>query len=973
MRLNAINLVLISLQFLCFGVRVFSQEMQLTHYDDKYGLHSRINYMISQNREGYLLLSSDNGLYRFDGVEFVKMLGGTDLDNKEILQSVPLPNGDIGLSLYYDNYFYVLKTSDVKNQDRLLKFHFPNSNYFQIIGVDAPKNIIYFIVTMNGEHKIYQYSNDKIKSYLDRHFNLISGFDFRRGLVYSKKLDTDLKRTICLITDEKTNQTKIAEIDYLKYGNFLSAEGKWIILKKDAHLYLFSNKGKVPQLQKTLLLEEDIAALQYSEDELGNLWVYNLKSGTNYYPISESKEAIIKPRSILKGQTVNHVFVDKDKNVWFSTKNSGLYMMTSHYFLTYLRKNLYPIELPITAIRQSENQLFLGLRNSGFIQFPFIGEPKKYHFDNVISETRDIIDHKNDVLLAQNEGRLWKFNKTTKEFSKVLPKTFEGFGNDYYFHVKSFSTHNDKEVLLTNYHGLHTFIPEDNHFNLLTNGKGYSSINYARDSVFFGTFDNVYKLKVGDSKKELLLSKVYFNQMKALSSQTFVGASNNRGIVIFNSRGIIREINLNDGLLSNQILSVHVENNQVIWASSTQGLYRIELQEKPYVELYTEADGLFSANVIGNVVHEGKNYIASNKGLTIISLDKMLFNRGNIQKPTYINSVQIGDKLIQHPGDIGTTYDQNSIQIHLSFLDFNSGGRIRFKYRLKGIDDDWRISSSNRISYSSLPPGHYVFEAIGLASNNLASNQPASFDLHVRPLYWQTLWFRTLFILLILAILGYILWNYREKKIRKLQFDKKVGELELQAIKAQFNPHFIYNCLNTIQYLIYKQSVGEAEHYLNRFSKMIRKTLQYSEYTFITIQEEAEYLTVYLEMEKMRFKDRFTFLIDISEDVDRNIKIPSLLIQPYVENAIKHGIVGNENRNGHIKVSFNRAEQGLLVEIEDNGRGFDVQQRAKGSSFGLKLSSKRMETYNKLFHTAIHMELSSEIGKFTKIKIYIHD
>ena len=208
-----------------------------------------------------------------------------------------------------------------------------------------------------------------------------------------------------------------------------------------------------------------------------------------------------------------------------------------------------------------------------------------------------------------------------------------------------------------------------------------------------------------------------------------------------------------------------------------------------------------------------------------------------------------------------------------------------------------------------------------------------------------------------------------------MEYEKKIAELELQAIKAQINPHFIYNCLNSIQFLLYKKDYRETENYLDIFAKMIRKTLYYSEKTFMSIKDEVEYLTLYLDMEKLRVKDLFDYKIIISEQVDQNWTIPSLLIQPFVENAIKHGISGLKDRKGEIVISFDYTNVSLCITIEDNGIGISNRESLKkDNSFGVKLSHKRIETFKQLFNTNIFLEintLSTYNKQGTQIKLYI--
>lgn len=159
---------------------------------------------------------------------------------------------------------------------------------------------------------------------------------------------------------------------------------------------------------------------------------------------------------------------------------------------------------------------------------------------------------------------------------------------------------------------------------------------------------------------------------------------------------------------------------------------------------------------------------------------------------------------------------------------------------MEGLSTSWQISNSSKIILNSLPPGKYIFKVYGLGYNGKRSYIDTELPFEIKPQFWQTLWFRILCIILIITALVFILNIYiqrlRNKKLKNILYEKKIAELELQAIKAQINPHFIYNCLNSIQFLLYKKDYEETENYLNVFSRMIRKTLQYSENTFMSIK-----------------------------------------------------------------------------------------------------------------------------------------
>ncbi|WP_264558022.1 sensor histidine kinase [Flavobacterium sp. N1718] len=206
--------------------------------------------------------------------------------------------------------------------------------------------------------------------------------------------------------------------------------------------------------------------------------------------------------------------------------------------------------------------------------------------------------------------------------------------------------------------------------------------------------------------------------------------------------------------------------------------------------------------------------------------------------------------------------------------------------------------------------------------------------IEIQPRFWQTWGFyllgSTVFFGLLFVLLLYLLRRRRDKRLRELLYSQKVAELELQAVKAQMNPHFVYNCLNSIQYLLLKEDYPNTERYLGAFSRLIRATLHYSEQTFLAVREEVAYLELYLSMEKLRFRERFSYHIRCAEGVNPETKVPSLLIQPFVENALKHGIGSlPESEPGLLEVLFEQKEADLCVMIRDNGPGLSKEDLEK--------------------------------------------
>jgi LytS/YehU family sensor histidine kinase len=191
-------------------------------------------------------------------------------------------------------------------------------------------------------------------------------------------------------------------------------------------------------------------------------------------------------------------------------------------------------------------------------------------------------------------------------------------------------------------------------------------------------------------------------------------------------------------------------------------------------------------------------------------------------------------------------------------------------------------------------------------------------------------------------------------KLERAAYQNKMAELEMQALRAQMNPHFIFNSLNSINRFILKNQSEAASDYLTKFSRLIRLILLNSQSQAVPLENELEALKLYLEMEESRFEGRFHFQINTDTDLEiEDLEVPPLIIQPYVENAIWHGLMHKEGQ-GHLSIELHRENGTLLCQITDDGIGrkraaeLKSKSASKGKSLGMQITSHRLALINSL-------------------------
>jgi hypothetical protein len=958
-----LNKIIILFFILFFSSLYYCQIPGLINYNESDGLTCSYTYRMKQDYNGFMWIGTDNGLFRFDGKEFKQYGRKEGVKNIEVITCVPLPNGEIFIIPFLNDFTY-LKNGKIINSTLNKYLSKPFSGYVPIIAHNG--NTLY-LHSARDPKDIFVYENERLKRYpvsidYKNLFLRAFKFDYRTNTLYLKGDNNDYITTYNIVNKKQKTV-------YTGKGDIICDKDDLIVFydTKTLSIYKLQTPSQLKKIHSYPLNGQIIHSII---DKNNKLWLNMANGGVLYFNQSllDENKPLAPPTKLLKDYVIHDSFVDKDDNVWFNSRNNGIFFISKAFFANYINQPLKNNSEYIKTITRNGEDIMLGYdRAAGAIYKN--GKLKEIVFDpSDRTENRAIYANKNIVIF----GLASKFiiYDTSSNKSHILGQS-----------PKNIVPYTANTVLLCDGSGLSIYDIKSKKTDTIFTDRAYTALSYTQDSIFVGSFSNLYKLHVKTKKKVLFLKGYYFTDLKKLKDNLYIGATNTNGIVFFNSKGALQKITENNGLISNQVKKIDIQTPTIFWASTNYGISRIELVGKSVrINNFTQTDGLPSNVVAGSVIKNDSIFIGTSKGLGIFSIQQLLTQEKFINKKVIINSMKIGNREYFNLDRRLEGLTPDDVVFDLSFLDYASQGKISYKYKVAGLSNEWQISNSSKIILNSLPPGKYTLKVFGLGYNGKQSYTSTDLDFEIKPHLWQTWWFRLLLALIVLVILVIIINSYfqkrRNKKLETLNYEKKIAELELQAIKAQINPHFIYNCLNSIQFLLYKKDYKETENYLDVFSQMIRKTLHYSEKTFMPVQEEIEYLSLYLNMEKLRLKDLFDYKISVSEKVNKNWVIPSLLIQPFVENAIKHGISSLKDRKGCIGIYFDHTGSTLSITIEDNGIGIGNQSEsiAKANSFGVKLSQKRIETFKQLFETNIILEITdlSEYKKQgTQIKLQI--
>ncbi len=402
--------------------------------------------------------------------------------------------------------------------------------------------------------------------------------------------------------------------------------------------------------------------------------------------------------------------------------------------------------------------------------------------------------------------------------------------------------------------------------------------------------------------------------------------------------------------LESSIKWLHV-NDQYIWLSGTKALWRIDIMKKNIVP-FNQYIGIPHHDIQAITSHEGIVYLGTKKGLIYFdeSIDPM-----NAVAPSMALEQIIAESAgaISTSGNLNLPYYKNALQIQLSSISLRSKGAYYYAYRLVELDSNWTFLEAGygTLNFPTLPSGNHTLEVRAINESGISS-KTVTLYISVDYPVWERWWFYILVTLVGLSIMAF-LFKLRVNFIRKKADQKtRLIQSQLTALKAQMNPHFMYNALNSIQALIFQNDIKNSTLYLGKFSHLMRKILEASGKELISLQEEIEILKLYLELEKLRFKQDFTYELIVEDEIDaHSISLPPMLIQPYIENAFKHGLL-HKKGDKKLKIRFFEKNHDTICEITDNGIGrkhaeeIKARLQEKHQSFATQANEKRVELLN---------------------------
>ncbi len=969
--------------FVLFCNSIFAQQYNFHNYSVADGLAQSQVYTMAEDPRGYLWLGTrGGGLSRFDGQQFQTFTEDDSLPSMFITCLQIDPKGNIwigtdeGAAWYDGEHFHKMK--------------FPGSN--------GAINDFYF----GKDQLTYIATNDSGLVVLKNNL-LVHDYFYGNGLLSNRVycITEGVKGEIWLGTEQGACRLKNEKTFFYGKKQGFPVIGVREILKDNHSTMWFGTYGSgliklADTLVSRLTVDDGLSNNSVQcmiQDRAGKIWVGTSSGVTR---ISESEVKQFSEREGLCSNSVMSLLEDTWGNIWFGTSGGGACKLDGERFIHFNEKSGDMGTWVYSVHCDQKGKMWFATSRGGVTEYDGTYYTNYY-------EGAGFTSSKVRCFGEDTTGTMW-FGTVGDGAYSLKNGTFHhynssnGLSGNY---VNDFFTDNfNREWMATAGGGISIFNPAVNSFTHVNKKNGLTDdrINsFAKDeggsvwagSVHGGIFYIQYdSIGVTFIRQFTMKDGIPGNYVRCVTKDRFGnmwfgfaggGISRHATPLPDDLTNHFRNYSKKDGLASDNIYLMICDHDGNLWVGTEKGLDKIAYDEKGNIlsiKHYGKGEGLIGIETSLNAACLDTSngvWFGTISGASLYNSENDIINRESprvhltgirlffdpIQNTPYWNA-SAKTKWFPIPDSLVLPYTQNHLRFEFTGIDLRNPEGVQFRWMLIGFDKTWSPENNERqATYSNLPPGEYIFSVQAKNSDGFWSEMQ-KFSFKITPPIWATLPFRIIAGLFILLIIGIIFsWRVRliKKKtkqlLEKVTLEKHVLELEQKALRLQMNPHFIFNALQSIQGFIARNDSAEARRYLAKFGKLMRATLENSRHAYTSIALETESLSHYLGLEALCHGNRFTFSIETDQRIDPEATfIPVMLIQPFVENAVLHGLLHLTEKPGRIDIRFMLNEKSVICEIEDNGVGrtkakeYESQTKKDHKSAALEITRERLAQAN---------------------------
>lgn len=941
--------IFIYVLFLGMLGKLDAQAPVYVNYTVNDGLAGDVVYDVVQDKDGYIWIATESGISRFDGVEF-----------KNFSQNDGLPSGEV-IKMYADDlgrvwfvtvggdiaYAYERNFYNRKSHPELAKID--AQHHYSVLETDSKGNVwlaetgsgVYKISTGNapGSVEIRKLEDIDAVSYYGiweaGEDVCIWGFD----TLYRINEIGDVNKT--LFHQGVGGMREVLQTE----NNELVIRNQTNIIELKTH----------PESLDTIcdFGEVSSSGLSFPINSMslgsGNeLWVAKENGVLRLQdPLGEKQKQI----SYFEGHPISTVFQDQEGNIWFGSLRRGLFFASVQALQArYFGSNDVNANDEVISVSQIGDDLIFG-RGDGAIEIWNGGEME---YRQLLDESqnrqwvRKILQIDSSQILIGGDHRLLKtVDLKTFETNTVNIPSHKGSIKDLEIDGAGF--------LYIAWNGgcdLFDSKKTGNEFNSIYRKRCSALAKDQNGKIWLGTEEGIGYVSKG---KFILYQQA--PELIGQSIQDLIFDSQNRLWVAAHGNGLFilegdttYHLTRDKGLLSDNCKSLTAGHSE-IWVATNQGINRIQLSngEADFLS-FTRIDGLPTNDVNAIEIFRDTIWAGTRNGIIGFPTQSGL---GSLPAPKiYLTSVLVNDSSVDKTEYASLSNRQNSIQVEVKALSYHSLGQIEYEYLLEGLHDTWHSSGNGKLGFEALPPGDYELKVKARGYKTVWSPPTTFLSFTIRPPFWLTWWFISLVFLCLLFLILLLIRGIKQKADRKNEIALLLASSEQKALRAQMNPHFIFNCLNSIQMFIMDNDQDQAYEYLQKFGALIRMILEHSRKETITLEKEIETLRLYVELEALRLDQVLDYQIHIAPGIDVvGVRIPSMLIQPYIENAIIHGL-NPKLRDLKLSLTIKEVNAMLVCDIVDNGIGqkaaAEIRKKRNHShaSIGQSATQERLQILN---------------------------
>ena len=936
---------------------IISQELNYIHYTSNDGLPSSTVYRVLQDKKGFIWFATELGVSRFDGKKFTNYSSKDGLLDNTILEMYEDSKGKIWLLGLSGRVAYILnnKIHSGQNDTLLAKVH--AKGWLTSIIEDKKGNI--WIGSKFDQ--LFKISESKIETITASEYIISLGLIDDKIIFYCANGKMFIINPDYSIRDISA-QPFFQSQNYENIGKVIFSENRMIFSTPNKIILSRLNDEKAEIIGEKNIGQANIQFLGIKNDFI--------LAGTKRGAILLDKQLNIK-QSFLQNQSISCIYYDREDNLWFTTSNDGVFFLPKSQISNFsdgfnnseLKVNdiIYSKKMKSIIIATDNGNIYTLKNKNGFIKdethngFPSLNRI----LDIAESDKGEIYGASDYGLFNKSNYGFISVNSSTPFPSdkKVIYSKRKGFFVGSYNHLR-FTKDNKSAIIGT---GRISSLFEDKNSNLwVGESRGLFFLSkFHLDSLIEKKYQSTIQIEKNifenrifmkwSEKDSIFLYKP--NDIKQTNDGAVWVALQGKGIVRISVSGELSKFNTFSGLSSDICKIILPENDSVIWVGTNNGLNRLTFSAgtflNPKVKIVTANSGITSDDINALEFQQDTLWIGTHNGVSFFKKSELFDNK--ISPPVYITNIKINatDTLVQQ--NFSLHYQQNSIEFDFVGLSYQVPNSVVFKYKLEGLDSQWKTTTSSYIQYNFLPPNSYKFYVLAKNNDGLWSASPDSLFFTIRPPFYNTWWFISSLLLLIAGmIFGFVQFRISQVKNKeefKTRLNQAIVEGELKALRSQMNPHFIFNSMNSIKYFISKNDSESANKYLSKFSKLIRLILDNSRHHSISLAEELSALKLYLELESMRFGEKFSYEIKVSSEINSDItEIPSMMLQPFVENSIIHGIMPKSS-SGSVIIEISKRNNQLFFVIEDDGVGRKKNEQNINfhQSVGISVTRQRLE------------------------------